>query len=180
MVRCATDADRADILGVCESAFGHEEGPEIVELVTALLADETAMPRLSLVAEADRRIVGHVLFSAVQIPSSPRCVPAQILAPLAVSHDQQGEGVGGSLINAGLKQLASSGVALVFVLGHPDYYPKFGFRPAGVLGLEAPYPIPTEHADAWMVQELEAGVIGSVQGRVQCALSLDQARLWQA
>jgi predicted N-acetyltransferase YhbS len=83
------------------------------------------------------------------------------------------------LIKEGLKQLAASGVELVFVLGHPDCYRKFGFRPAGVLGYEAPYPIPVEHADAWMVQELKAGVLGSAQGRIQCAEALDQARHWQ-
>lgn len=53
------------------------------------------------------------------------------------------------------------------------------FRPAGVLGYETPYPIPIEHEDAWMVQELKAGVLGSEQGRIQCAETLDQPRHWQ-
>ena len=178
-IRCATDADRAEIFGVHESAFGKEQDPEIVDLVSGLLGDKTAMPLFSLVAELGGRIVGHVLFTAVGLQSSGQCISAQILAPLAVSKEHQGEGVGGALINEGLKQLATSGVELVFVLGHPDYYPKFGFRPAGALGYKAPYAIPPEHEGAWMVQELKAGVIGSAQGRIQCAATLDQPRHWR-
>lgn len=178
-IRSATDADRAEILGVHKSAFGKEQGPEIVELVSGLLGDKTAMPLFSLVAEIGGRVVGHVLFTAVRLQSSRQSISAQILAPLAVSKEHQGEGIGGLLINEGLKQLAASGVELVFVLGRPDYYRKFGFRPAGVLGYEAPYPIPIAHEDAWMVQELKAGILGSAQGRIQCAETLDQPRHWQ-
>jgi predicted N-acetyltransferase YhbS len=71
------------------------------------------------------------------------------------------------------------GVELVFVLGHPGYYPRFGFKPAGVLGFEAPYPIPEKHADAWMVRELRAGIIGSVRGKVVCADTLSRPEYWR-
>jgi len=178
-IRAATDADGGEILHVHESAFGEEQGPEIVELVTGLLCDKTAMPLLSLVAEIDGRVVGHILFTAARLQSSPRPVLAQILAPLAVSRDCQGQGIGRSLVKEGLKQLAATGVELVFVLGHPGYYPKFGFRPAGVLGYEAPYPIPTEHENAWMALELQPGIIASVRGKIQCASTLDQLRHWR-
>ncbi len=178
-IRSATDTDRVELLAVHMSAFGKEQGPEIVELVSGLLADATATPRFSLVAEIGGRVVGHVLFTAVRLQGSRNSFSAQILAPLAVSKEHQGEGIGGSLISEGLKQLAASGVELVFVLGHPHYYRKFGFRPAGVLGYEAPYPIPIEHEDAWMVRELKAGVLGSARGRIQCAEALDQPRHWQ-
>lgn len=178
-IRSATDADRAGILALHDSAFGEEHGAEIVELVRGLLGDETARPLFSLVAELGGRVVGHVLFTAVRLASAPESVRAQILAPLAVSREHQGEGIGGALINEGLKRLAASGVELVFVLGHPDYYRKFGFRPARVLGYEAPYPIPIAHEDAWMVRELKAGTVGRARGRVQCADTLDQPRHWQ-
>jgi len=179
IIRCATDSDRTAILGVHENAFGKEQGPEIVDLVTGLLSDQTAEPRFSFVAEIGGRIVGHILFTAVRLRSSGQRISAQILAPLAVSKEHQGKGVGGLLINEGLKQLTASGFELVFVLGHPDYYPKFGFKPAGVLGYEAPYAIPIENANAWMVKELKAGILGSVQGKVQCAITLDQPRHWR-
>jgi len=178
-IRRATETDRADILHVHQSAFGKEQGPEVVELVSGLLADETAKPLLSLVAEIGGRVVGHVLFTAVHLRSSQHSASAQILAPLAVSEEHQRKGIGGSLVNEGLKQLAASGFELVFVLGHPDYYPKFGFIPAGALGYEAPYPIPPEHEDAWMVRALKPGIIGSAQGRIRCAVTLDQPQHWR-
>ena len=64
-----------------------------------------------------------------------------ILAPLAVVPDAQGQGIGGALIEHGLSLLQRSGVGLVFVLGHPGYYPRHGFEPAGRLGFDAPFPI---------------------------------------
>ena len=178
-IRHSTESDRIAISGIHTSAFGQEQGQEIVELVNALLVDDTAKPLLSLVAEKDARLVGHILFTVARLQPGDQEVPVRILAPLAVSSDFQGEGIGGVLIREGLKQLAESGVDLVFVLGHPGYYPKFGFQTAGELGFEAPYPIPAEHADAWMVQELKAGVIDSNEGRVQCSEVLNQPRHWR-
>jgi len=69
-------------------------------------------------------------------------------------------------------------VELVFVLGHPEYYPRTGFTPAGVLGYEAPYHIPEEHADAWMVKALCPGVIGRIKGAVKCSDILNQPEHW--
>lgn len=178
-VRFATAEDRAAILGIHEAAFGGTEGPEIVNLVTGLLDDATARPLYSLVAEADGKVVGHVLFTAVGIQPGGQEVSAQILAPLAVVPGQQGRGIGGALIKEGLRQLAAAGVALVFVLGYPDYYSRFGFRPARALGFAAPCPIPVAHDAAWMVLGLRPGVIGRVRGRVQCAAALSDPRHWR-
>jgi putative acetyltransferase len=111
------------------------------------------------------------------VPGQQR-VSARILASLAVVVDFQGDGIGSALIEEGLRQSRESGVGLVFVLGHPGYYSRFGFNAAGKVGLQAPYPIPQEHADAWMVQELSSGVIGGVEGTVRCARSLEQRRYW--
>lgn len=141
--------------------------------------DETAKPLLSIVAEAHGLLAGHILFTKAEFQPGDQNFSVRILAPLGVARSFQGKGVGGLLIREGLAQLTKAGVDLVFVLGHPGYYPKFGFRPAGVLGLDAPYPIPPEHADAWMVQELKTGVIGSAAGMVLCAETLDQPRYWR-
>ena len=65
------------------------------------------------------------------------------------------------------------------MLGHPDYYQRFGFIPAGAQGFEAPYSIPEEHAGAWMVQELCSGVIGRVKGKVCCSEVLNQPEHWR-
>jgi predicted N-acetyltransferase YhbS len=88
-------------------------------------------------------------------------------------------GVGTRLIEAGLTELKQVGVDLVFVLGHPGYYPRCGFTPAGVLGFEAPYPIPEKNAAAWMVQDLSGAAIGKVSGKVGCAAALDRPAYWR-
>jgi putative acetyltransferase len=178
-IRPSVDSDSAGIDRVLLSAFGDPEGPEIVALVAGLLGDATARPALSLVAEIDETIVGHVLFTRARLLPDHDHLKVQILAPLAVAEELQGRGIGGALVREGLRQLAESGVDLVFVLGHPEYYPRFGFRPAGALGMDAPYPIPERHADAWMVQALRPGLLGQVRGTVRCADTLNDPRHWR-
>jgi predicted N-acetyltransferase YhbS len=161
------------------AAFGGNQGREIDELVSALLAEETASPVISLVAESDGLLIGHILFTRARLEGSPEEPLATILAPLSVHPEYQRRGLGGRLIRAGLEELSAAGCDLVFVLGHPAYYPKHGFVVAGINGFEAPYPIPPEHAEAWMVQELRPGTIGNVRGRVICADSLMDPKHWR-
>lgn len=178
-IRKSTETDRIQIENIHTKAFGEEKGPEIAELVNGLFEDNTAKPILSLVAVENDQLIGHILYTKAVLARTDKPVLLQLLAPLAVLPELQTKGVGGKLIKAGLSQLKDAGVELVFVLGHPDYYPRYGFTPAGVLGFEAPYPIPEEHAGAWMVQALKEGVIGRVKGRVQCSEVLDQPQHWQ-
>ncbi len=178
ILRKAVDSDLKKLLDVQRQAFGDAEGPEIVELVSGLLTDPTAAPLLSLVAEEGDRIIGHILFTKVNIALNGH-VPASLLAPLAVAPELQNRGVGGKLIVEGLKLLAASGVKLVFVLGHPEYYPRHGFKTAGELGFEAPYPIPPQVAGAWMVHELTPGIVGCVSGKILCADVLDRPEYWR-
>lgn len=178
-IRKSIESDKTEIAHVHIKAFGEEKGPEIAELVEGLMNDKTAVPIYSLVAVEENRIVGHILFTKGKITGTAESVSVQILAPLAVLPDVQNTGVGGQLIQEGLSQLKKSGVELVFVLGHPDYYPRAGFVPAGVLGYEAPYPIPDEVAGAWMVQELRSGIIGRVTGKFLCSEVLDQPEHWR-
>ncbi|MEN6556720.1 MAG: N-acetyltransferase [Thermoguttaceae bacterium] len=178
-IRRSTESDRLEISSIHISAFGPEKGIEIAELVNGLLDDETAKPLLSLVAEKDGKLIGHILYTKATLQPENNDISIQLLAPLAVLSDCQSQGVGGQLIREGLRLLKESGVDLVFVLGHPGYYPKCGFQTAGVLGFEAPYPIPEEHANAWMVQELRGGVLSAVKGKVQCATVLHQPQHWR-
>jgi putative acetyltransferase len=178
-IRNADATDTPAILSTAVAAFGPAEGPEVADLITDLLADPSAQPIVSLVGIADDHVVGYILFTYAHVSSARPDLSAAILAPLAVHPDHQGCGLGGRLIRAGLDQLRAAGVALVFVLGHPGYYPKYGFAPAGTHGLFAPYPIPPEVADAWMVQELRPGVIGSVRGQVACADALNEPQHWR-
>lgn len=178
-IRKSNELEGTQIEKIHIATFGKEKGQVIADLVKDLFADNTAMPFLSLVAVENDQLIGHILYTKVEIIQAEVPVSAQILAPLAVLPDKQKMGVGSKLINKGLEQLKKSGMELVFVLGHPGYYPRCGFTPAGELGFEAPYPIPEEHAAAWMVQQLKEGIIGSVKGKVQCSEALDQPQHWR-
>ncbi|MDJ0519663.1 MAG: N-acetyltransferase [Trichodesmium sp. MO_231.B1] len=175
IIRKALDSDLENILSVERAAFGSEDGAEIVQ---KLLGDNSAQPIISLVAFQENRAVGHIFFSRATLePNVP--LSLSILGPLAVVPDAQKQGIGGKLIKNGLDILSESGVDLVFVLGHPTYYPRFGFKPAGNLGFEPSYPILEKNADAWMVQALRPGIIGNFRGKVICADSLNEPQYWQ-
>jgi putative acetyltransferase len=175
-IREATERDMPAVLAVHRGAFGRDEE---ARLVRALVDDPSARPYLSLVALAGDRVLGHILFTRAVLRNAPRTVSASLLAPLAVEPDAQGRGIGGRLIGDGLARLSEAGTELVFVLGWPDYYTRFGFTPAGSQGFAAPYPIPQKDADAWMVLALRENVLGTLQGRVVCANALDKPEYWK-
>ena len=175
-IREAESSEQNAVLLVEAAAFGYDKE---ANLVRDLLEDPTAKPYLSLLAFEDDTPVGHILFTAASLKEARGDASVALLAPLAVLPEHQNKGIGGKLIRHGLTALAEAGVDLVFVLGHPGYYPRYGFAPAGALGFEAPYPIPEEHAGAWMVQELRPGVIGSVRGKVGIANALDKPEHWR-
>ena len=177
-IRVARDQDRDRILAVHRSAFGDDEGPVIARLVEKMLVDPSGKPIFSLVAESEDDLVGHVLFTSVTLEPNGK-IPAQILAPLAVTRDQHGQGIGSRLVRDGFAHLQKAGVELVFVLGYPDYYSRFGFVPAGVRGFQAPYPILPKNADAWMVHELASGAIEQYEGKIRCSKALDHPHYWQ-
>jgi putative acetyltransferase len=175
-IREATGLDLNDVLLVERLAFGEDKE---AELVRVLLNDPSAKPFLSLLAFKDDKAVGHILFTTARLTQTHNTTLISILAPLAIVPDFQKQGIGGRLIERGLQLLTKSEVDLVFVLGHPEYYPRYGFKPAGSLGFEAPYSIPNEHANAWMVQALRPGVIGSVSGTIMCADALNKPEYWR-
>lgn len=179
ILRKTTESDLQIVLQVEKQAFGNEKGIEIADLVFELLSDPSAIPLLSLLAVNDNHAIGHILFTNARLYPTKDAISAAILAPLAVIPESQSQGVGGKLIKGGLRLLSDSGVDLVFVLGHPEYYPRHGFSPAGTQGFDAPYPISENHANTWMVQELHPGVIGSVSGKVICADALNQPEHWR-
>ena len=175
-IREVNDLDIHNVLLVEKEAFGYDKE---ANLVNDLLSDPSAKPLYSFLAINNDKAVGHILFTSALIEGTQNDASISLLAPLAVIPDFQKQGVGGKLVEHGLQHLTNAGVDLVFVLGHPGYYPRYGFEPAGVQGFEAPYPIPEEHANAWMVQELRPGVIGSVSGKVKCADMLHKPEHWR-
>jgi putative acetyltransferase len=175
-IREAVETDLNDVLLIERLAFGYDIE---AKLVRDLLHDPSAKPVLSLLAFQKDRAVGHILFTTARLSGIQGTASIVILAPLAIVPDAQKLGIGGKLIEQGLEFLSTSGVDLVFVLGHPEYYPRYGFKPAGHLGFEAPYPISDEHAGAWMIQALRSGVIGTVSGKVICADALNKPEHWR-
>ena len=175
IIRQAQYSDLDCMLSVERTAFDSEEE---ANLVHELLDDASAEPIVSLLAFQEDLAVGHILFTKARLePESAFSI--SILAPLAVIPDAQNQGIGGKLIKHGLQVLLKSGVDLVFVLGYPAYYSRYGFQPAKKLGLDTPYSIPEEHADAWMVQALRPGVIGAISGKVICADKLQNPKYWR-
>ena len=179
LIRESAEPDRAAIRAIHLEAFGPREGRSVAGLVDELFLDETAVPLLSLVAVDRESVVGHVLFSRARVMGTPGAPSARILAPLAVVPRLQRRGIGGRLVVRGLGRLLAYGVDLVFVLGHPGYYPRLGFRPAGALGYAAPQPIEAHQVEAWMVRALNPAVLGQVTGQVQCSEVLSRPEYWR-
>jgi predicted N-acetyltransferase YhbS len=173
-IREASHEHKAAILDVHKLAFGQDEEALLVE---ALLSDPSAQPVLSLVAEDDEAIVGHVLFTRVALVGPTEPLAAAILAPLAVVPSAQRSGVGRALIEAGCAALAGRGVQLLFVLGDPNYYNQHGFTAALPHGLRAPYEIHPEAA--WMVRALTAPAIETMHATVRCADALAPEKYWR-
>lgn len=181
VIREAVQSERDAVLALVgeafTEAFGAGEGQEVAVLARELM-DDPAAEALSLVALENEIITGNVIFSRASLEDAAH-TPAAILAPLAVLPGHQGRGVGGRLVEAGLQRLAGQGVPLAFVFGHPEYYPRFGFQPAGSLGFTPPYPLAEEFASAWMVRYLDPALAAPLAGLVRCCPALDRAEYWR-
>jgi putative acetyltransferase len=175
-IRESHESDNDMVFEVEKNAFGTEIE---ANLTMELLKDKSAEPYLSLIAVEGEKTIGHILFTNAKIDSEHRDISINILGPLAIEPKYQRKGVGGKLIETGLKILRERGIDLVFVSGHPEYYPKFGFSPAGERGFDAPYPIPEVQADTWMVIELKPGLLGNISGTILCADPLDKPEYWR-
>jgi putative acetyltransferase len=139
-LRAEEAVDRRAIAEVTAAAFGKEREARLVE---AIRASDGFVPELSLVAEQAGEIVGHAMLSYVGVESSSRRLLA--LAPMSVAPQRQLTGIGTALARESLRRAEERREPLVLVLGHPTYYPRFGFRPAAELGLRPPDPsIPSE------------------------------------
>ncbi len=164
--------DYAAIYEVNRAAFGQEAESILVEKIRR---SPDFIPELSLVAVHDGRIVGHILFSLIRIrikdrPDQERTVLS--LAPMAVNPEFQSRGIGSALVRRGLEIARDLGRKVVVVVGHPDYYPRFGFSPARVKGLEAPFPVPDE---AFMALELEPHGLEGLRGTLVYPPAFDDA-----
>lgn len=158
IIRPETTADIAAIVHVHQRAFGRDNE---ARLVNTLRAENAII--LSLVAQAADTIAGHILFSPVTISDGTTAWPAVGLGPIAVLPEWQQQGIGSALIRAGLAKLPALGYDLVIVLGHPDYYPRFGFRPTQPYGIRWEVDVP---AEVFMLAELTPGALRGRRGVV--------------
>jgi putative acetyltransferase len=160
VIRPEAPDDRDAIYRVNQEAFGSELEPRLVD---ALRKSPAFIPELSLVAVEGSEVVGHILFTRLTIVDDAKVHPALALAPMAVSPAWQRHGIGSALVRRGLEDARKLGHRVVVVLGHPDYYPRFGFQPAGVLGIRSPFEAPPE---AFLVMGLAPGALDGVRGLV--------------
>lgn len=145
-IRLETRRDAAAIRDVHLRAFAPERTE--ADLVETLRAGEAYMPELCLVALDGDAVAGHIAFSRAHLDSGHSVL---VLAPVGVLPERQGDGAGSALVREGLRRAAQTEFGVIVVLGHAAYYPRFGFEPAGDLGIEAPFPVP---AEAWMAHRL--------------------------
>ncbi|WP_447761691.1 GNAT family N-acetyltransferase [Sphingopyxis panaciterrae] len=163
-IRPATAADAGAIDSIIRAAFagtgfGRQGEAELVRMV-----GEDGDTLVSLVAERDGAIVGHVLFSRMGIEADGAELSGAGLAPVSVVPERQGQGVGDALIRAGLDALRKQGVAISFVLGHESYYPRFGYSPDLAARFVSPFAGPH-----FMAMMLDSGAAWPQGGRADYA-----------
>lgn len=157
LIRSETPGDHGAIAALVESAFGNAAEARLVNNLRL-----SASPFISLVAEDAGLITGYISFSPVVL-SSAASLAIMGLAPLAVSPKTQRTGIGTRLITEGLKACSKAGAGAVFVLGHPDYYPRFGFARASLFNIQSEYDVSD---DTFMALELVSGYLESASGIV--------------
>ena len=157
-IRLETAVDAPNVFAVETAAFGRPAEAELVEKL-----QQAGVDTISLVALLDNALVGHVLFSPVTVKSDEGEFTAVALGPVAVSPDHQKESIGSALCRQGLEACREAGYELAFVLGHPSYYPRFGFTPSAPHGLRCQFDVPDE---VFMVRELVPGALQNKRGTV--------------
>ena len=161
----------SDIQSVREVNLAAFDQPVEADLVDQLR--QSCREALSLVAELDGRVVGHILFTPAELSTPGQSVVGMGLAPMAVLPSFQRRGIGSQLVDEGLQILRDSRCPFVIVVGHPDYYPRFGFEPAARHGLSCQWEgVPDE---AFMVLILDARPMKGVTGVVRYRDEFDAA-----
>ncbi|UCF19273.1 MAG: N-acetyltransferase [Gemmatimonadota bacterium] len=167
-IRQERPEDVSFIRTVNEQAFGCPEEAQVVDALREACDD-----LLSLVAERDGQIVGHILFSPATVEAEQGVVHGMGLAPMAVLPGYQRQGIGSSLIRHGLALLRERGCPFVIVLGHPEYYPRFGFQLASKYGIISQWAsIPDE---AFMILVLDGSAMAGVSGVARYRDEFDDA-----
>lgn len=168
MIRKELPADYRSTEEIVKRAFADMEFSDQKEheLVARIRKSDVFIPELSLVAmnQNNKAIVGHILLSKIKIIGDQQSVESLALAPVSVLPDYQDQGIGRLLITEALHKAKELGYHSIVVLGHPEYYPKFGFKKASLWGIKAPFEVPEE---ALMALELRENALDHVSGVVE-------------
>jgi len=166
IIRKENSFDHNRVVELTEKAFetleisDHNEG----KLVDKLRKAPTFIDELSLVAELDGQVVGHILFTPIIIDNGQLQFQSLVLAPVSVLPEFQKMGIGGQLIRAGHQKAKELGFQSAVLLGHPEYYPRFGYKPASGWGIKTHFELPSD--DVFMAIELTENALSGVSGTV--------------
>ncbi len=152
--------DYPTIYEINRAAF---DGEVEARLINNLRGTQAFIPELSLVALLDGKVIGHILFSWVHVETDSKRTPVISLAPMAVLPEHQNQGIGSLLVREGLKRCRDLGYGIVVLVGHANYYPRFGFAAAKEKGLKLPFEAPDE---AFMVCELVPHALEGITGTI--------------
>ena len=158
-IRPEIPEDQASIHYVNQEAFGRNQEADLVDKLR-----KQGVLTISLVTVQETAIVGHIAFSPVEIASEKSSFGALTLAPIAALPVHQNKGIGSKLLTVGLQECLRLGHEIIVVVGHPNYYPRFGFVLANPKGIECEFEVPDE---AWMIKELKQGALAGRQGKVR-------------
>lgn len=165
----------ATIFAIHRRAFPEGERDLVAELADNLLSERSEPATLSLVAEKDEKLVGHVAFSPVYDGGSNCCL-GYILAPLAVLPTYHNRSIGSTLVESGIARLAETGIDLFLVYGDPQYYGRFGFEQEAALSFVPPYEL--QYPFGWLALQRNGGRAGEQPVRLACVASLQHPQLW--
>ncbi len=174
-IRAATHLDRDDVCAVHLCAFSEVEGQKVSALAANLLREETNPETISLVADFDGAVVGHIAFSPVSIGRDQKRI-GYILAPLAVRPDYQQRHIGSALIESGMERLWKMNVGIVFVYGDPGFYGRFGFTADLASRFQAPYEL--EFPSGWQAIALDPDLPADPGAELSCVSPLRDPELW--
>ena len=159
-------SDHKSVMGLIEKAFRSMEKSDHREqfLVERLRKSEAFIPELSLVAEFENEIIGHILLTKIEIVDGDKSSESLALAPVSVLPEYQNRGIGGKLILAAHQKARDLGYQSIVLLGHPEYYPKFGYQPAKKIDINLPFAV--DEGNCFVIELVENG-LNEVSGLVK-------------